>query len=76
MLIGQSTRLQITKAKEEILKEMRNGGNNWIQDNSKQRGGKLERAGKQLGGGKRERERIRGKDDRNVWQCYDIKLKN
>lgn len=42
----------------------------------KQKGGKLERAGKQLGGGKRERERIRGKDDKNVWQYYDIKLKN
>lgn len=66
MLIGQSTRMQIIKVKEEILKEMRKRGNNRIQIIGKQKGRQTAREGEKLGGGKRERERIRVTDDRNV----------
>lgn len=45
---------------------MRNGGNNQIQIKGKQKGRQTGREEEQLGGGKRERERIRVTDGRNV----------
>lgn len=55
---------------------MINRGNNWIQITGKQKGRQTGREEEQLGGGKREWERIRVTDGRNVWQCYDAKLKD